>query len=54
MTWLVMEEQEPSRADRTRERHRVGDARVTPADPFLVLVLEVLRIVNEHVDAPRE
>src|SRR6266566_2448461 len=54
MTRLVMEEDESARADGPRERDRVGNARVTPADPLLVLVLEILCIVNERVDARRE
>src|SRR6266516_132453 len=54
MTRLVVEEHQPARADGARERDRVGNARVTPADPLLVLLLEILRIVNERVDARRE
>src|SRR5882724_12866254 len=54
MTRLVMEEHQSARADGALERDRVGNTRVTPADPLLVLVLEILRIVNERVDTRRE
>jgi hypothetical protein len=42
---LVMEEDEAAGADGLRESHCVRNARVTPADPLLVFVLEVLRVV---------
>src|SRR6266576_813446 len=54
MTRLVVEEDQSARAGGPRERDGVGNARVTPADPLLVLVLEILGIVNERVDARRE
>src|SRR2546430_5131144 len=50
VTRLVVEEDEAAGADGPRERDCVGDARVTPAYPLLVFVLEVLRVVEEDVD----
>jgi len=51
VTWLVVEEHQSARAHCAAELDRVRHARVAPADPVCVLVLEILRIVNEHVDA---
>jgi hypothetical protein len=46
MARLVVEEHEAPRADGDRERDRVVDAGVAPADPLLVLVLEVLGVMQ--------
>ena len=47
---LVVKEDQAAGADGPREGDCVFDARVTPADPLLVFVLEVLRVVQEQVD----
>jgi hypothetical protein len=51
MSGLVVEEHQSARANGAREGDRVRHAGVTPADPLFVFVLEILRIVNERVDA---
>lgn len=50
MKRLVVEKDEAAGADGPRKGDCVCDARVTPADPLLVFVLEVLRVVEEDVD----
>src|SRR6266576_3885466 len=45
---VVVEEHEPPRAGPTRERHDVLGARVSPADPLVVLLLGVLGVMQEH------
>ena len=46
---IVVEENELPDAGGTRERDRLGDARVAPPDTVDVLALEVLRVVEEDV-----
>jgi len=51
MSGLVVEEHQSAGANGVREGDRVRHTGVTPADPLLVFVLEILRIVNQRVDA---
>jgi hypothetical protein len=51
---LVMEQDDAPGSHGPRECDCIGDARVTPADAGLVLVLEVLGVVEEHVDVARD
>ena len=42
-----MEEDEPPGPDRVRVRNRAFDARMAPAEAAVVLLLEVLRVVEQ-------
>ena len=54
MRGVVVEEDEPPRTDRAREGDRHRDARVPPAEVLVVLLVEVLRVVQEEIDVLRD
>ena len=47
---IVVEEHDRAHLGLARERHRVLDARVAPTDVVRVLLVAVLRVVEQHVD----
>jgi hypothetical protein len=53
MARIVVEQHEPPRADRPGIGNGALDTGVAPADPLLVLVPEVLRVVQEQVGVAR-
>ena len=46
MERVVVEQHKPPGAGPPRERHRILGARMSPADPLVILVLRVLSIVE--------
>ena len=49
--WVVVEEDESANPRQLREGDCLTDRAVTPADPPRALVIRVLPVVNEEIDA---
>ena len=51
MGWVVVEEDESAHPGQFPEGDRLADRAVTPADPARALVIRVLPVVDEEIDA---